>query len=446
MRNSRIQDLKDVQIKKLVRNGVPGRTAVGGVPGLSIDVSGPGVAKWVLRLQGKRNTTLGLGSFSSVSLSQARELARKVRAAIEEGKDPKCILNPSSESENAKGTTAKELFPRWIDECERSKKWKHVDDYLHARQRLNNYISPAIGDMPVSEVTPRDIGEKILTPVINSGKVGTADKLRSLLNQFFTWCDHEGLLDTSKRFPTDKTLISGYLPARRIIKAGRSHHPMCPVDMLPDLVAELVKPERFLNIGPMAFLFSILTNSRLANVVSTHVVKNNYAAWSDIDMAKRLWIIPAEKMKVPGNGPHIVPLNNAAMLILERLVKLGKKQNNVVFPNKNSGPLSDGVFRKLIKEINNNRRAAGLPEFLDPETKKPITQHGTARATFMTWCEDNGISDRIAEKALHHEADKRLGHSYDRSKAIEPRRELAQQWADYCLSKAPKDWNAIKLR
>ena len=149
-------------------------------------------------------------------------------------------------------------------------------------------------------------------------------------------------------------------------------------------------------------------------------------------------------MKVPGNGDHVVPLSTAAMRILERLEKLGLRRGESVFNGVYGSPLSDGVFRKLIGRINQERQERGEKLFLDPESQKPITQHGTARATFRTWAADNGVARDVVEKALHHVADAKLGNSYDRSKALELRRTLAEQWASYCLSECPADWFEIK--
>ena len=149
-------------------------------------------------------------------------------------------------------------------------------------------------------------------------------------------------------------------------------------------------------------------------------------------------------MKVPGNGPHVVPLSKAAMLILERLEKLGLRSGESVFNGVYGSPLSDGVFRKLIGRVNQEREERGEKPFLDPESKKPITQHGTARATFRTWAADNGVARDVVEKALHHVADAKLGNAYDRSNALELRRGLAERWASYCLSECPADWFEIK--
>ena len=66
-----------------------GSTHVGGVRGLILNVTKYGSRSWVLRYQvaGKRRD-LGLGSYPSVSLADARDAARVARAKLTQGIDP----------------------------------------------------------------------------------------------------------------------------------------------------------------------------------------------------------------------------------------------------------------------------------------------------------------------------------------------------------------------
>ena len=42
--------------------------------------------------------------------------------------------------------------------------------------------------------------------------------------------------------------------------------------------------------------------------------------WSEIDLAKKLWTIPAAKMK--GGRAHVVPLSPVALAVLERKARV----------------------------------------------------------------------------------------------------------------------------
>ena len=67
----------------------PGVTFVGGVRGLAISVATGGSRSWILRYQlAGRRRELGLGSYPSVTLANAREAARAARGKLAQGIDP----------------------------------------------------------------------------------------------------------------------------------------------------------------------------------------------------------------------------------------------------------------------------------------------------------------------------------------------------------------------
>ena len=80
------KQLTDLEVKNLTRVG---RHAVGGVVGLCKQVSTSSSASWILKATiGGQQKELGLGSCSSVTLKDAREEARRLRAQITRGIDP----------------------------------------------------------------------------------------------------------------------------------------------------------------------------------------------------------------------------------------------------------------------------------------------------------------------------------------------------------------------
>jgi hypothetical protein len=80
------RELSPLEVRRLVD---PGRWSVGGVDGLALQVTGHAARSWVLRVfvAGKQRE-LGLGSFPSVTLAEAREQARAARALVRAGDDP----------------------------------------------------------------------------------------------------------------------------------------------------------------------------------------------------------------------------------------------------------------------------------------------------------------------------------------------------------------------
>ena len=61
------------------------------------------------------------------------------------------------------------------------------------------------------------------------------------------------------------------------------------------------------------------------------------ATWDEIDLERKLWSVPAERMK--GRMEHLVPLSEPAVKLLEGLPRLAT--SNLVFFAPRGGELSD---------------------------------------------------------------------------------------------------------
>ncbi len=109
--------------------------------------------------------------------------------------------------------------------------------------------------------------------------------------------------------------MHGALKAKKV-----QHHTMTPPEELPEFLQTLTKSD----IHPttkLAIRFTILTAARSGEVRG--------ATWQEIDLEKRLWSIPAERMKM--RLPHTVPLSDQALSVLDRL-KILHGDNGLVFP------------------------------------------------------------------------------------------------------------------
>ncbi|WP_352758224.1 Arm DNA-binding domain-containing protein [Mesorhizobium sp. M0217] len=81
------RELGPLEVKRLSK---PGLHAVGGVAGLGLQVKDTGARSWLLRISiGQRRREIGLGGYPDVTLAQAREKAREMRAAVDRGGGPR---------------------------------------------------------------------------------------------------------------------------------------------------------------------------------------------------------------------------------------------------------------------------------------------------------------------------------------------------------------------
>ena len=136
----------------------------------------------------------------------------------------------------------------------------------------------------------------------------------------------------------------------------------------------------------------------------------------DLDTAKPVWTIPAERMKA--RKEHLVPLSDAAVAILTRQLE-SRGKSPFVFPGgRPAKPLSTNAFGMVMDRM-------GAGEF---------TPHGF-RAAFRSWCADKGVPFEVAESALAHTSSS-VVEAYQRSAMLERRRPVMQAWANY-LSEEP---------
>jgi integrase len=105
--------------------------------------------------------------------------------------------------------------------------------------------------------------------------------------------------------------------------------------------------------------------------------------WSEINLTKAIWTIPAERMKVARE--HRVPLSSAAVAVLEAME--GYRVSDYVFPGSRNGKhISNMAMLTLLRRME----------------RTDITVHGF-RSSFRDWCaEQTNYAREVAESALAH--------------------------------------------
>jgi integrase len=113
------------------------------------------------------------------------------------------------------------------------------------------------------------------------------------------------------------------------------HHKALPYAEVPAFIAEL--RERA-TIHALALEFLILTAGRVGEVLG--------ARWDEIDIAPRIWVIPASRMKA--GREHRTPLSGRAVEIVERMAEF--RTGDLVFPGqRRRRPLSSLSLARLCR-------------------------------------------------------------------------------------------------
>lgn len=312
----------------------------------------------------------------------------------------------------------------------------HVKQLKDAHSRAQKYLFPFIGDLTPADVTAQDVADG-LNFAYQRLSESTVTKIRQDVQRFFRWCRSHKLVDTQS-LPSDNELIRPLL-RRASQRIPSEPHPALAEKDVGRFVALLTRTDLIWKPGVLALLFTLLTASRIGNVVgSTTRVKTQAMRWTDLSKDMKLWVIAAPKMKTGRRGGnHVVPLPDEARAILLMMQywqeKTGKSE--FVFTNARGTKLRYSDLPPLLIEL------CGLDKkgFYDQESLKRIHIHGF-RSTFKTWGTNHGVDSILTEISLHHVIDKLR---YDRAKAIQRRRRVMQAWAEFCFAKTQEDW-AIK--
>lgn len=378
-----------------------GAYAVGGVPGLQLQILGASRV-WVLRfvLHDKRRR-MGLGSYPAVSLAEAREQARLARSQIRAGIDP--IEQRSSARETVVAAAAKSLTfaqaaEKFIAAHEDS--WSNAKHRLQWVSTLGTYANPVIGQLPVAAIEQRHILQ-ILDPIWRT-KTETASRLRGRIEQVLNWAKVQGLRE-------------GPNPARwrdhldLLLPAPEKVSPVKHLAAVP--LAEARQVWQSIRdsggMGALALQLQILTAGRSGEARG--------ARWSELDLLNAVWVIPKERMKA--KREHRIPLPRQAVELLQQQPRID--DSDLVFPSSRNTPLSDMTLTAVMRRL-----------------KRSEVPHGW-RSTFRDWVGDcTEYPSELAEIALAHAVGSKVEQAYRRGDMLEKRRSMMQEWADFLTTQA----------
>jgi integrase len=117
-----------------------------------------------------------------------------------------------------------------------------------------------------------------------------------------------------------------------------------------------------------------------------------------------------------GGREHRVPLSGPAISGLHVMQVLRQDNDDYIFPGKRKGqPLNATALYLWLRRL-----------------RPGLTVHGF-RSTFAQWAaETTSFPYEVREQALAHTIGTATERAYQRSDLFDRRRELMQQWADYC--------------
>jgi integrase len=370
---------------------------VGDGSGLYLSITKAGSASWLFRymVAGKAHT-VGLGGYPKVRLKIARVKAQEVRDSLANGIDPALAKKEAARQQKIAKSKAK-TFDTCVTEYIELQRpsWNNAKHAQQWTNTLNTYASPVVGKMPIGHIDTDDV-LKILKPIWTT-KPETASRLRGRIESVLGWATVHGWR-TGLNPARFKDHLEHLLPKRQA--AAQKHHAAMPYAQIPAFIKRLETQD---GMARYALEFLILCASRTGEVTG--------AVWSEFDFEKRLWTIPATRMKA--RIEHRVPLSDRALEIL-RIIKPFSAGEHV-FNEKQDKAMSNMTMNMLLRRM----EVSG------------ITVHGF-RSSFRDWVgEKTDYPFHVAEQALAHSLPNAVQVAYLRSDFVEKRTEMMRDWATF---------------
>ncbi|MDR0666878.1 MAG: integrase arm-type DNA-binding domain-containing protein [Campylobacteraceae bacterium] len=365
--------------------------------GLCLVINVTGVKYWHFRykIDGKEQL-LSIGKYPEISLAQAREKHKEYYKQVKNGINPTDKRKKKLQNEiNSLEKVAQIWLEKNADRISLTHK-ESIEGYLR------NHINPQIGNLETSKITVKDV-IKMAEIIEAKGYLETLRKVLNTLNSIFKfavskeYAPHNIIADIDRK-NTFKQAVKRNFPV--IIEPKKLGQLLRDIDNYHgNLITKYA-----LQLAPHVFL-------RPANL--------RFAEWSEIDLDKKIWRIPKEKMKT--KTPHIIPLSKQVIEIIQNVKKIiGNGKYLFPSPTSNLRPICENTLVQALRRLD--------------YTKDEIVAHsfrGIASTILHENISAHGIHSDAIERQLAHSERNGVKAAYNHAEYMLERVKLMQWWSDY---------------
>jgi integrase len=390
--------LSDTRIRNAAKKAKPYKLT--DEKGLYIEIRPTGAKLWRYRyrIEGKENL-YAMGEYfrdaatpGHVSLEEARRKRAAARELVRQGRHPAQQRDASKAAQQTQNANTFEAVARdWL--AENARRWtvRHGETIKRALERE---VFPDIGALPIRS-EPEVFAAAILAIMkrVEEYAPVKAISLRQWCSAVFSY----GVRNLRAGFdPT--TVLRG-----AVTRPGIKHKIPLSKDQIPQLAHQLaqgtLRPESRIALQLLMLLFVRPSELRKAE-------------WTEFDLERGEWRIPAERMKK--RELHIVPLAPQAVALLRELHDLTGKRK-YLFPN---------VRRPdaCMSETTLNQVLWRLGYYLK------FSAHGF-RATATSLLHEFGYPEHLIELSLAHKERNATKAAYNQYQYFAERRDLMNTWA-----------------
>jgi integrase len=284
------------------------------LPHFGVRVSDKGLRTFIVmkRRRGSAHPArFKIGRYPVLKLSEARDAARIAINDLDEGRAPaerkqQAIDAEAKSRQNTFGAVAEEFIKRHVaklrsaDIAEGVIRRELLGQLLKDGEWQDNRRSRRWRDRPITDITRRDV-VKLLEEIVDSGRPHLARLVLAYARKLFRWAigrDEYGL----EANPCSEVSAKdhGAPTVARQVTVANDHLRLIwtAADTLGEPFAPFVK-------------MLILSGQRRNEIARLR--------WSEIDMAEKVVILPAERMKA--KRPHELPLSSPMLSLLEGITR-----------------------------------------------------------------------------------------------------------------------------
>ncbi len=388
--------LTDRQIRSFKTPEKPKKVSDGAGLHLLLTPNGSRLWRFSYRFAGSQKT-LALGAYPHVTLAVVRQKRDLAKGQLVVGIDPSQQQKvEKAEAKVAHGNTFGAIADELLKKESREGRAKRT---LDKKQWVLSIARPALERRPIKDITASEI-LAVLRKVEAQGNYETARRLRATIGQVFRFAI------ATARAENDPTFgLRGALTAPKV------NHRAAITDW--QRLAGLIRC-----IWEYEGSYETRAALKLMALLYPRPGELRLAEWTEFDLAKASWTIPAPRTKM--RREHKKPLPDAAVQILQDLHQL-TGHRPLAFPSVSSPkrPISENTLNAALRRM-------GF-------TKEEMTSHGF-RATASTLLNESGKWNPDAiEAELGHVGADEVRRAYHRAAYWDERKKMADWWSGEIL-------------
>ncbi len=386
--------LTDIQLRRIKPTDKPQKLSDGGGLFLLVTVQGGKLWRLAYWFTGKQKT-LSIGEYPIVSLTDARAKREEAKRQLVNGIDPSAAKQAAKSAMQGAAANCFEVIAReWHKTHMTSKSEKHAKKTLNA---LEKDVFAWLGKLPITKIEAPDI-LAVLRRIEQRGANDLAHNTKSIIGQVFRYA-----IATGRAVRNPVPDLQGALTPVTV-----KHHAAITD---PGQIGALLRA-----CESYTGHFATRCALHLSFLVMLRPGEVRKAEWSDIDLDRAEWRIPAAKMKM--KDEHIIPLSRQAIAIFNEIKPL-TGAGQYVFPSVRSHarPMSENTINGALRRLG--------------YTGDEMTAHGFRGMASTRLNEAHLFHPDAIERQLAHGEQNSVRAAYNRAQYLPERVKMMQWWADY---------------